>query len=266
MKVITAILLTLLLIFVFSLTQTVLLYVFYKTEVIPESFQKHFGIINVISYLTAYFVIFKIFWRPKQIFKEVLNSNDFEMKFLPCLIFIAIGLQLLDRPFWHLVPDWNYLDDLRLKTDKIYSDGFSLSYFYSALSTLIIAPVFEELLFRKFLLKKLLQNNSQKVGILISSLCFAIIHIETPSNLVPTFIFGTISSLIFINTKHIGNSIILHFLFNLFLEISFVVGLSLNEWFLDLNFNFMYWMLFLIGAGITFFATKKLLQQNPKTY
>lgn len=259
MKIIKAILLTLLLIFIFSLTQLGFHYLFYKSEVIPDSFQKHFGILNVLSYVTAYLIIFKICWKPKPSFNRCLNFNLFEVKFLPYLIFIVIGLQLLDRPFWNLVPDWNYLKDLSLESDKYSFKGFNLFYFYSILSTLITAPIFEELFFRKFLLKKLLQNNNQKIGILTSSLCFAIIHIETPSNLVPTFIFGLVSSLIFINTKSISYSIILHFLFNLSIEILYISRLSLNEWFLDLDYNFLYWILFLLGAGITFFATKKLL-------
>jgi len=263
MKIVKAILLTLLLILGFSLTQVGLTTLFFKTEFMLESFPNHLGIVNVISYVMAYLLIFKLFWKPKSNIKEGLNFTNFEMKFLPYLVFIAIGLQLLDRPFWHLIPDWNYISDLSLGTGKNSFNGFDSFYFYNALSTLIIAPIFEELFFRKFLLSKLLQKNNQKIGILVSSLCFAIIHIETPSNLIPTFIFGIISSLIFIKTKSITYSIILHFLFNLLIQILFVTNLSINEWFLDLKFNFMYWILFLIGIGITYFATKKLLATKP---
>jgi membrane protease YdiL (CAAX protease family) len=265
MTVLKAILLTILLIFTFILFQIGLSFIFYNTELLPESFKKHTAIINVIAQVSSYLIVFKLFWKPKSNITTNLNFKKIEMKFLPYLIFIVIGLQLLDRPFWNLVPDWNYIKDLGLETDKTLYNGFNPVYFYSALSTLIIAPILEEFFFRNFLLKKLLQKNSQKIGILISSICFAIIHIETPSNLVPTFIFGIISSLIFIKTKRIGHSIILHFLFNLLIEIFLLIeilsvfNLSINEWFLNLNFNFMYWILFLFGVGITYFATKKLL-------
>lgn len=264
MKISKAVLLTLLLIFLFSSTQLGLTFVFYETELMSKSFQNHFGIINVISYVTSNLIIFKLFWKPESYIKENLKFYKFEPKFLPYLICIVIGLQLLDRPFWHLVPDWTFMNDLRFEIGKNSFKGFSYLYLYSAISTLIIAPVFEELFFRKFLLKKLLQKNKQKIGILVSSLCFASIHIEAPSNLVPTFIFGIISSLIFIKTKRIGYSIILHFIFNLLIEILYVSNLSIDDWFLDLNFNIMYWILFLIGIGITYFATKELLATKPK--
>jgi len=245
MTILKAILLTFLLIFVFSLTQVGFGFLFYKTELIPEYLQKHIGITTAISFLVAYLVMFKFFWKSKIEIKEILNIRKYELKFLPYLILIVFGLQLLDRPFWDLERIWNYLNYSEFETDFSQFNGFNPAFSYGTISTLIISPICEELFFRKFLLKKLTEQNSQKIGILTSSLCFAIIHIETPFNLIPTFIFGIISSLIYIKTNKIGYSILLHFLFNLLVQTLYVFDLTFDRWLLNLNFNFIYWIMFL---------------------
>tara|TARA_R110002020_G_scaffold29532_2_gene93129 strand:+ start:8904 stop:9701 length:798 start_codon:yes stop_codon:yes gene_type:complete len=257
MTIIKAILLTLLLVFVFSLTQVGFGLIFYKTELIPEFLQKHIGITTVVSFLIAYLIMFKYFWKSKPDIKELLNFKKIDFKILLYLILIVFGLQLLGRPFWDFGKIWNYINYSQFETDFSTFNGFSPAFLYGTISTLIISPICEELFFRKFLLKKLMERNSQKIGIIISSLCFAIIHIETPFNLIPTFIFGIISSLIFIKTKKIGYSILLHFLVNLLVQTLYVFDFTFDRWLLDLNFNFIYWIMFLIGIGITYFGIKK---------
>jgi len=264
MTILKAILLTLLLIFLFSLAQVGFGFLFYETKLIPEYLQKHIGITTTISFVIAYLVLFKIFWKYKLNFKETLKLKTYELKFLPYLILIVFGLQLLDRPFWDLGRIWNYFNFSEFETDFSSFNGFNPTFYYSSISILIVSPILEELFFRKFLLEKLLERNSQLTGILISSLCFAIIHIETPFNLIPTFIFGVISSLIFIKTKRIGYSIFLHFLINLLVQTLYVFDFTFDRWLLNLNFNFIYWIMFLIGFGITYFGIKKLLVTSYK--
>ncbi len=262
MTIIKAILLTLLLVFVFSLTQVGFGLIFYKTELIPEFLQKHIGITTVVSFLIAYLLMFKYFWKTKPDIKEIFSLKKMDFKNLLYLILIVFGLQLLDRPFWDFGKIWNYINYSEFETDFSTFNGFNPAFFYGTVSILIISPICEELFFRKFLLKKLLEQNRQKIAIVISSLCFAIIHIETPFNLVPTFIFGIISSLIFIKTKKIGYSILLHFLVNLLVQILYVFDFTFDRWLLDLNFNYIYWIMFIVGIGLTFIGTKNYWQHR----
>jgi membrane protease YdiL (CAAX protease family) len=259
MTVLKAILLTLFLVFVFSLTQVGFGLIFHKTELIPEYLHRHYGITIGFSFLIGYLVTFKIFWKSKWNIKKSLSLNNFDFRLVPYLILIVIGLQFLDRPFWDLERIWNYLKYSEFETDISSFSGFTPTLLYNSITILIISPILEELFFRKFLLNKLLEKNSQIIAIIISSLCFAIIHIETPLNLVPTFIFGIISGLIFVKTKKIIYSIILHFLVNLMVQTLYVFDFSFDRWLLTLDFNFTYWIMFLIGIGLTYFATKKLL-------
>lgn len=264
MSIRKSILLTLLLILIININQVLLGYMFFKTEIVPELLKNHIGITSIISFVIAYLMMFKMFSKERLNFKNSLNLKDFELKFLPYLFTIAIGLQLLDRPFWDIGRIWKYLKYSEFETDFSSFIGFSPVFFYSSLSTLIVAPIFEELFFRNFLLVKLIEKNSRIVAILISSVCFAIIHIETPFNLIPTFVFGLISSLVYLRTQKIAYSIILHFIINLFARIFYVLDFPLDRWMFSLNFNYAYWLFFLIGIVVTYFGTKQFLSLAKK--
>ena len=259
MTVLKAILLTLFLILVFALTQIGFGLLMYKTELIPDSYQRHYGITIGLSFIIGYLLTFKIFWKLNFDINKSLNIKNIDFKIIPYLILIVVGLHLLDRPFWDLERIWNYLKYSEFESDISSFSGFNPALLYNTITILLISPILEELFFRKFLLQKLLEKNSQIIAIIISSLCFTIIHIETPMNLIPTFIFGIISGLILIKTKRIIYSIILHFLVNLIVQSLYIFDFTFDRWLLTLDFNFIYWIMFLIGIGITYFGIKKLL-------
>jgi len=258
MKVIKAILLTLFFVFIFSLTQAGFGFVFFKADLIPAYAQQHFGITIILSFIISYLVLFRFFWKPTIDIKSVLSFKKYNLKIVLYLILIVFGLQLLNKPFWDLGKIWNYFVHSERATDFKAFNGFNVAYYYRLLLILIVSPFFEELFFRKFLLQKLLQKNNVTVSILVSSLCFSFIHIETPFNLIPTFIFGIISGLIFIKTKRIGFVILAHFLYNLLDQIIYVSNVNFDNWLLSLNFNFTYWLLSLIGIVVTYFGIKKI--------
>ncbi|MDX1373252.1 MAG: CPBP family intramembrane glutamic endopeptidase, partial [Nitrososphaeraceae archaeon] len=54
---------------------------------------------------------------------------------------------------------------------------------YRAFSAILVSPVLEELFFRKFLFTGLLRKYSQTSSIIISSLCFSLIHLPQFHNL-----------------------------------------------------------------------------------
>lgn len=260
MTILRAILLTLLLVALFSLFQIGFSLIFYNTDFIPEGLQRHVGITNVLSFLFSYVIILKYFWKPQGNFKDKFDLSKYNLKLLPYLVLIVVGLHLLDRPFWDLGRIWQYLNTSEFDADLNQFHGYTPALLYSSISILIVSPIFEELFFRNFLLKQLIERYSLKTSIIISSLCFAVIHIETPFNIIPTFIFGLISSLIYIKTKQIGYSIVLHFLVNVLVQLFYVLDLNFDKWLMELNFSLTYWALFFVGILITYFGTKTILK------
>lgn len=259
MRIIKALLLTILLALFFHISQIGLYFLFIESEMFPEYFINHWGIINIISFILAYLVIFKYFWINKPNIKRICDFKGFNLKYIPYLILIVFGLQLIDRPFWDINKIWNYITISEFNTEIRYFNGYTPAFIYGSFTSLIVSPIFEELFYRKFLLSELMQRNKKLTSIIVSSLCFSIAHIETPLNLIPTFIFGVISSLIFIKTNKIIYSILLHFMMNLLIRILDVFDSNFDRWLLNLNFNIIYWIIFIIGIGVTYFGTKKLL-------
>ncbi|MCR5775295.1 MAG: CPBP family intramembrane metalloprotease [Lachnospiraceae bacterium] len=77
----------------------------------------------------------------------------------------------------------------------------------------IIVPIFEELLFRKFLVSRIV-NYGEKTAILVSGIMFCLFH-ASPSQLTYTFVLGCMLAYLFIRTGNILYTIAIHILFNL---------------------------------------------------
>ncbi|MEW7292897.1 CPBP family intramembrane glutamic endopeptidase [Aquimarina sp. 2304DJ70-9] len=222
----------------------------------------YFGITGCLTTVIAYFIVFYLS------FKAVFDYNKgidkvkvIKPKFLFYLIAITIGLEFFDRPLFDFSKIYDYLSGAELKPFE-FSKSSNLSVFYRGISVLIIAPIFEELFFRKFLFGELLKKYSSNVSILVSSICFSIIHLPSYRNLIPTFIFGIIACLIYKKTRNIFYTIILHFLANLSWLLLVSYGKSYYEWSYGLNYNFIYWLLFIFGIGLTYIGIKKITVAN----
>lgn len=149
---------------------------------------------------------------------------------------VSIGLILINRPFWDFTKIVNFYRRGEIYTNS-FTPQFDSQFVYSFISTLIIAPVFEEFFFRKFLLQKLSERNSSAISLIVSSLCFSLIHLETPNNLIPAFISGLVFGVIYLKTKKIGYTIAMHFIINLIVLSSNSVQISSCNLFFGYNFN-----------------------------
>lgn len=82
------------------------------------------------------------------------------------------------------------------------------------ISSVVIAPLYEELLFRGIIFPKLIQKTNFLTALILSSLIFAILHFHL-SALLPLFSLSLILSLIYLQTLSLWPCIFLHALFNL---------------------------------------------------
>lgn len=81
--------------------------------------------------------------------------------------------------------------------------------FWAVMTSVLFAPVFEELIFRGIILESLLRRHRRLVSVLISSMLFAIVHFQ-PSVMVTAFVSGVILGTIYLHTSSIFSVIILH--------------------------------------------------------
>lgn len=256
MNILKAFLITFLLI-AFEALLTVGIYpLFEKIRPIENSI-KYIKLGQLITKLTTYLIIFLLFKVNLNWKNSSQKINTIELNTIFYLLVINIGLEFLDRPFLDFT---KIVDAFSKNTIQPYEHlELSNSYIiFNGISSLILAPILEELLFRKYMFAKLLEKYSLNWSIIISSIFFSLIHIPSYSNLFPTFIFGIICCIVYLKTKNILYPIILHFLVNLTVLLLLVYGEYFYKWIYGLNYDFMYWSLSIFGILMTIFGIKKI--------
>jgi len=91
--------------------------------------------------------------------------------------------------------------------------GSSLLLIAMMIKSTVTGPIVEEFICRGLLLNRLIKKTNMWGGILISSLVFAALHLQT-EKLIATFLFGIIASLIYLKTKNLFIPILIHILHN----------------------------------------------------
>lgn len=223
-----------------------------------------FGISKVTASLVAFLIVYFYFWKPKFDLRDSIIRLNYRSKIGLYLPVVAIGLFLISKPFWDIQKMLVFYQSDPEMGSLGYENGVERS-LYDYFSIMLISPVIEELFFRKFLLDKLLEKNTVRTALLISSLCFSIIHLETINNIIPTFISGIILGFIYLKTKKLGYSIVLHFLFNLIVISTEYIGFSYTNWLMGYTFDLSYWVLFVIGIFAIWFGVRKITRINNLT-
>lgn len=262
MKISKAILLTILLTVIYYIPQLVLVGLAEYTDIEKKGFSEHIYLIVVLSSLISYLLIFYYFWKPRPNLKSELKIKDLDFKLIPYLLLIVIGLGFAEQPLFDFGRIIKYYKTSEMETQSYKFYGITSLFIYIRAQSLLIAPIFEELFFRKFLFNELLKKNKAWIAIVISSLCFSAVHFETPNNLIPTFIYGVIACIIYLKTKNIVYLIIIHFLNNLCSMLYSIYGEPFFNWIYGLNFDFLYWALAIFGILITVLGMKKITTAN----
>ena len=99
-----------------------------------------------------------------------------------------------------------------LERFKELENSFEISIF--VIGSAVVAPIYEELLFRGIIFPKLIQKTNFTIALVLSSLIFAVLHFHL-SALLPLFVLSIILSITYLYTSTIWASISLHALFNL---------------------------------------------------
>ena len=84
-------------------------------------------------------------------------------------------------------------------------------------STVIISPIAEELIFRGVLLNRLKLITPTLFAVLVSSLLFGALH--SFGSIISAFVFAICMAILYLKTENICVAILAHFLNNLFAEI-----------------------------------------------
>lgn len=120
---------------------------------------------------------------------------------------LVVVISLLNQQIWQGQGGSNPLLSLALDSQN----WLVLSIFF--FTAAILAPVFEEVIFRGFLLPSLSRYFPVSVAIVLSSLLFAIAHLNL-SEILPLFVLGSVLGIVYSRSHNLLASMLLHGLWN----------------------------------------------------
>ena len=99
-----------------------------------------------------------------------------------------------------------------------YPNGNKISYTFSfLLESLFLAPIFEELFFRRILAHQFSKRYGFNNAILLSALLFALAHVFSGQSIYQPLLLGVLFAYFYLKTKNIYLVILIHSLSNLFI-------------------------------------------------
>jgi membrane protease YdiL (CAAX protease family) len=141
--------------------------------------------------------------------KEIVTKRRM---FIGAIILAVIGFRFFyDNSFSYVLAENIEIDEALVEA---FEELFTWP-LYAIFSVVIIAPFYEELVFRKFILGGLLKKTSAANAILISAFFFALIHMNWLQG-INAFILGIIVGWIYYKTKSIGLAMFGHFVNNFY--------------------------------------------------
>jgi hypothetical protein len=156
-----------------------------------------------------YLSIKEFFPLPKTWFKFNISIKDFFWGFCGYLVALplVVLVSLINQQFWQGQGGSNPILSLALQAQ----DRIALGIFF--LTASVAAPIFEELIFRGFLLPSLTRYLPVWGSILISSFVFAIAHLSV-SEVLPLTTLGIVLGFVYTRSRNLLSPMILHSFWN----------------------------------------------------
>ena len=143
------------------------------------------------------------------------NSVNFNLKNIIFIIILALSISIFYNTFIYLINNNIHITDNYNKSD--------ISIIILILTTGIMGPILEELLFRGIVYNRLLTFANHKKAIIFTSLLFSIMHMPDIITVIYTFLLSIIMIYLYNKFKTIKASIIFHIFINI--TIIFLVNL-----------------------------------------
>lgn len=232
-----------------------------------------FGLHNTIGYnylfyqeSSIYFILilFTLLYirKSKQLFYA--NNSKVSVQSIVIIIVFAFVFRLMEDPILRL--------DLILGESEFPIVNYNgkiplIKILGKVLVVVILAPIFEELFFRKMMLSFFTPHRIV-LGVIITSFLFSIIHIDgfriNYSSLLLDFIFGLLACYIYLQNG-IFYSILYHISYNMIWFILSEFGSEYWKIIQNLNFGFSYWTLIFISYIIFFIIAHYLKSIFPNS-
>jgi membrane protease YdiL (CAAX protease family) len=225
---------------------------------IPDVFQGpiYLSIGLFISYGASFWWV--IYIAKRKIAKEGKWTLKWSFKKSPIAVYVYVVLLTLAcvvviDPIVSLIPMPEFFEKMFESMQR--TDVFSF------LTIVILAPIFEEMLFRGVLLQGFLKNYSAKKSIIWSALIFGLVHLN-PWQGIAGILIGILIGWLYVKTKSLLPGMIIHFTNNLVAFVLVAVsGGKQESWMKTLNEPFVSGLMMVVGVVSIVLLIKLLHRQ-----
>lgn len=216
------------------------------------------GMVQIMIWLIAVAGI-PLFMRKQGPFRELYSFRRIEGTTLILLAVFAISLCLLVSTSVSWLTLFNLYPD---GSEYLWFSKIAIRHVTFLIPILLFAPLFEEVIFRGILLKRLLKVTRRPwVALIIQAICFSLTHIIL-FQLPYTFVMGLFFGLVFLWTRSLWASILVHFINNL---IS-VISLYCVEDFTESDSSSLLWVIaasLIVSGLLLFLLYRRRIQIEP---
>ena len=169
------------------------------------------SVISSIVSLWIYALIGKI---RKEPLVNTVKNNNVPVATIFMSIVCAIGVRLVVSAYFHFA---NYIPILKKSIENSALQGFEFTYVYQVLialfSIIIIAPLFEEILFRGLIMNEFLKIMRPWAAIVLQALFFGVAHFSIFQSSF-AIVVGVIPGIVYFKTQSIKSVAVCHGVFN----------------------------------------------------
>ncbi|MBU3106040.1 CPBP family intramembrane glutamic endopeptidase [Clostridium gasigenes] len=174
----------------------------------------------IIQFIIVTIIIKKMHIKDNSNSYHSINMGVTKKDYIYCVglivSFIMIRYGLLDEVLNRL--PYLISEEMIKMMESMFNDS---SYAVLFVQTVIIAPVFEETIYRGIILNGMLKKYSPKKAIIVSSLIFGLIHLNLPQGL-NAFVLGLIIATVYYYTRSLYICMIMHAANNFLVNFTFV--------------------------------------------
>ncbi|MEJ8554699.1 CPBP family intramembrane glutamic endopeptidase [Tepidibacter sp. Z1-5] len=166
-------------------------------------------------------------YSAKEDVEERENINISKKYYIYTILIIVLFRIIFDNSIGIFIDQIPVNENIQAAFDKL------LRYPIIAFASIcIVAPIYEELIYRGIILKGLSRKYNDKIGIIVSALLFAVMHMNL-QQAINAFFIGVIFGYLYLKTKSIYISMFAHFINN-------GVGIIVSSIFTEVIKNFHY--------------------------
>ncbi|MGL5086207.1 MAG: lysostaphin resistance A-like protein, partial [Clostridium sp.] len=188
------------------------------------------NLVSLILTVSTLLVILKVGKVNKELIKE--RVSDFKKKFKLKEIMGLVGTQMLlslalvyiiSTVVYSINPDYA----IEMMKDEPMATDTTFKLFIATISASIMAPLFEEIVFRRILFNRFKGKIGILGGAILSSILFGILHIELA--MVGAMVFGVTACILYRKYNNILIPVSFHFINNAIVSIVIVFGTIIEK-------------------------------------